>query len=121
MAQRAAGICNAPACGNLTYSRYCEKHTHTEPKPVRSKDHRGSAGSRGYDNDWRKLRSSWIRQHPMCAECTRQGRATQGIDVDHIAPFIGINDSLRLDRRNLQTLCRLCHNRKTHGTQVKVH
>jgi 5-methylcytosine-specific restriction endonuclease McrA len=30
-----------------------------------------------------------------------------------VIPFRGINDPNRLDHKNLQTLCRRCHNEKT--------
>jgi len=38
-------------------------------------------------------------------EATRQ--------IDHIVPFRGLDDPLRLDRANLQGLCASCHSRKT--------
>ena len=51
------------------------------------------------------------------AELEKQGKVTKGDgkDVDHIKPFHGIADPLRLDWDNLQSICRTCHNQKTHG------
>ena len=34
-------------------------------------------------------------------------------EVDHIVPFKGKDDPLRLDETNLQSLCRPCHATKT--------
>jgi len=56
--------------------------------------------------------------NPLCVHCTEEGRTTAAQDVDHIKPFKGKDDPLRLDWDNLQGLCRKHHNRKTSGEQV---
>lgn len=75
------------------------------------------ATERGYDSDWERLRSRKIRTNPLCEECERQGLVVPAQDVDHIVPFEGRADPKRLDWSNLQSLCRSCHNRKTHGAR----
>lgn len=41
---------------------------------------------------------------------------TLATDVDHIIPFMSIEDPNRLDPRNLRSLCRSCHMRHhAHG------
>lgn len=47
--------------------------------------------------------------------CTEPGpRHTRPLDVDHIQPWTQ-HPELTFDPTNLITLCRLHHNRKTHG------
>lgn len=65
---------------------------------------------RGYDSDWYRLRRRHLEMHPGCVVCG----STEGVDVDHKAS-IRERPELRLNPSNLQTLCRLHHNRKTHG------
>jgi len=111
MAQQAKKICSHPGCGTLTYNTRCIKHS--KAKYARQPDRRGSAASRGYDNQWRKLRNSFIMHNPLCRHCEESGRVTPAQDVDHRKPFKGKDDPLRLDWNNLQSLCRQCHNIKT--------
>lgn len=97
--------CAAPACPALTHGRYCEKHQHL------ARDTRPSAPRRGYDRAWRKLRDAYLAAHPNCEDPEgRHEDAVPGETVDHIIP---LPEGARLDPRNLQTLCRSCHARKT--------
>jgi 5-methylcytosine-specific restriction enzyme A len=74
---------------------------------------RGSAYARGYDARWQKISRLYRNQHPMCEQCERQGRETLAECTDHITPFHGVHDPLRLLWSNLQSLCWECHSRKT--------
>lgn len=105
--------CARPGCPELVKigKRYCDKHSKSSQQM--QDRYRGSSTSRGYDSDWRNARDWHIGEHPLCAECERQGIVKAGEHVDHIIPFRGIEDPLRLDADNLQTLCRECHSRKT--------
>ena len=76
---------------------------------------RGTTADRGYDHRWQKLRRWYLSRHPLCESCEARGLTVQADDVDHIIPFKGRSDPLRLDRTNLRALCRRCHNAKTHG------
>jgi hypothetical protein len=73
---------------------------------------RGSARQRGYDSRWERARLVFINQHPLCAECERNGLVTVGREVDHIIPHKG-DQTLFWDEANWQTLCHECHSRKT--------
>ena len=73
---------------------------------------RGTAAQRGYDADWRRVRGVVVREEPLCRHCLSKGYTTPTSEVDHIIPHRG-NDRLRLDRSNLQGLCKSCHSRKT--------
>lgn len=68
-----------------------------------------SRQERGYDNDWTQLRRWHLKHHPYCVDC---GSITR-LEVDHVVPFKGREDPLRLDPTNLATRCRPCHEVKT--------
>lgn len=59
---------------------------------------------------WRKLRKLYRSAHPLCEECERNGIVRLAEMVDHIVPIA--NGGAALDERNLQSLCRACHNKK---------
>jgi 5-methylcytosine-specific restriction enzyme A len=72
---------------------------------------RGTRTQRGYCNRWLRLAEAYRAEHPVCEQC-RDAVAT---DTDHVIPFCGLGDPLRLSWSNLRALCRPCHQRKTHG------
>lgn len=100
--------CRYPGCPNLCDSGvYCSEHA------AYSNDHlRGGANARGYDSRWRKARALFLRRHPLCAECKRQGKLTPATVVDHIIPHRG-DVTLFWDESNWQPLCAHHHNEKT--------
>ncbi len=88
-------------------------------------DNRPSASKRGYDNKWVRLRDWYIARNPLCCECLKEGIVTVSTtavingktkrfsnEVDHIVPHKG-DLRLKRDPRNLQTLCKPHHSRKT--------
>ena len=100
--------CRYPGCPNLCDNGvYCLEHA------AYSNDRlRGGAAARGYDSRWRKARALFLRRHPLCAECKRQGQLTPATVVDHIIPHRG-DMTLFWDRENWQPLCACHHNEKT--------
>lgn len=64
---------------------------------------RASSADRGYDADWRKLRAEHLKRQPNCVICGKPGNT-----VDHIKRVRDFPE-LRLDPRNLQTLCASHH------------
>jgi len=64
---------------------------------------RASSTDRGYDADWRKLRAAHLKRQPNCVICGKPGNT-----VDHIKRVRDFPE-LRLDPRNLQTLCASHH------------
>jgi len=64
---------------------------------------RPSAGQRGYDADWRRLRAQHLAAHPGCVRCGAKATV-----VDHITP-VRIAPHRRLDPANLQSLCTTHH------------
>lgn len=77
------------------------------------RDDRLSSAARGYGHDWRKAREAHLAREPLCRFCAAEGRVTAATDVDHVEPFRGIQDPMRLDPANLRSLCRPCHMART--------
>ena len=101
--------CRYPGCPNLcTSGVYCEEHR----KECGHDALRGGANARGYDTRWRKARALFLRQHPLCTECRRNGVLTPATVVDHIIPHRG-DRTLFWDQKNWQPLCKDCHDKKT--------
>lgn len=74
---------------------------------------RGTRQERGYDEPYLKLRRQKKTANPLCEECERNGYTTLMKEVHHIVSFDGLNDPLRLDWDNLESLCKTCHLRKS--------
>ncbi len=74
-----------------------------------------SSTARGYGRDWQKLRAAYIQEHPMCEQCESNGIVREADEVHHLRAFIGVDDPLRLDWSNLQSVCQRCHQRETGG------
>lgn len=76
----------------------------TDIKKLRSVAYNSSA--------WRKLRLTYLKEHPLCEECLKKGKVTPASSVHHIkSPFKGgeINWDLLLDYNNLESVDHECH------------
>jgi 5-methylcytosine-specific restriction protein A len=83
-----------------------------KPWSERSKDYdlaRGSSTARGYDGAWRKLRSAFLAEHPICCE---RGCSEPATDVDHKLSIADRPD-LRLTWSNLRAYCHPHHSART--------
>jgi 5-methylcytosine-specific restriction endonuclease McrA len=69
---------------------------------------RPSAAKRGYGAAWQKYRAGYLRSHPYCAQCAKQGKRSIASVVDHVSPHRGDQDKF-WDKANHQALCKLCH------------
>lgn len=76
-----------------------------QPPPQREPAHK-----RGYDRKWARLRGRYIQIHPVCEYCN----SAPATEVDHVKPFNGMDDPLRLNWANLKSACRSCHAKKTY-------
>lgn len=105
-------LCAYPGCRETITmgERYCDKHK-TKANQHKEKK-RLTSYQRGYNSAWRRARSSFLMEHPLCEECLRKGRTTPATVVDHIIPHKG-NRDLFWDDENWQALCKPCHDRKT--------
>ena len=100
--------CRYPGCPNLCdRGCYCKEHMQFSSDRMR-----GGAEERGYNAAWRKARGQYLRQHPLCVECQREGRLTPATVVDHIIPHRG-DRKLFWDTGNWQGLCKYHHDKKT--------
>ena len=80
-----------------------EAYEHT---PERMADARFYASTR-----WRRLRVSFLAEHPLCEDCRKAGRLTSAAHVHHVLERKDRPD-LALDPSNLEALCPPCHNAK---------
>lgn len=73
---------------------------------------RAGATQRTRGSAWMKTRAAWLREHPLCVECEKQGFVSIDIEVDHIVPLWegGVDNP-----SNYQTLCIEHHAEKTAG------
>ncbi len=63
---------------------------------------------------WKKLRLSYLQNHPLCESCLKQDKFTPSVDIHHIISFMSTNDPLKrkylaFDYNNLMALCKECH------------
>lgn len=69
-----------------------------------SVDRRPNARERGYSSAWDKARAGFLRLHPQCAECAKDGLIIRATVVDHITPHRG-DQALFWNQQNWQSLC----------------
>src|SRR5688572_24601320 len=102
---RAARPCLERGCPTLVRNAIrCATHQQTHVARHAAADllRRGSARERGYDTAWEKVREIHLAEHPICQDCEAEGRTNAtDLDVDHVVPFNGKADPLRLDASNL--------------------
>lgn len=63
---------------------------------------------------WKSLRVAYLREHPLCERCFKEGRVTSAIDVHHKKPVEDVTvrqamESRCFDWTNLEALCIPCH------------
>ncbi len=61
---------------------------------------------------WRKNRTLFLQEHPLCVQCDKEDRLVVAVIVDHIIPR-KVYDGDPFDWANLQSLCRSHHSKKT--------
>lgn len=103
--------CTYPGCRNRVKSGRCPEHKRQAER--QQDERRGSRRERGYTYQWEQYRLAYLRDHPLCVACEKEGRYTPAKIVDHIIPISGGDDVLFWPASNHQGLCQTCHNRKT--------
>ncbi len=68
---------------------------------------------KAYNDAWRKLKKAHLAAHPLCVLCAKEGKKRKATQANHIVPFNNFDDSRRIDKLNLQSLCAPCHKKKT--------
>lgn len=96
--------CSFPMCPALVPAgtRFCIKHQKSETKRYNS--NRPSARARGYDRQWEAVRQMKLNRDPVCEQC---GKALATM-VHHIES-VKDRPNLRLEMKNLMSLCNPCH------------
>lgn len=110
---RAPHFCNHAGCRALTAETYCPEHARMHEVRV---DLRESSDKRGYDSRWQQVRARFLRRNPLCEHCLAKGRAVMAGVAHHVVPIS--EGGPRLDPRNLQALCRDCHE-VVHGRRAE--
>lgn len=107
MPYKPASSCLIPGCPHpATVHGYCSQHY---------KAYRQSLvipGGPQYDRHWRKARSHYLNQHPLCVMCMKEGRVEEATELDHVIPHKGSFD-LFWRQSNWQGLCVHHHGAKT--------
>ena len=105
--------CTFPGgCPQLVVKGMCDEHKKTYTQTYEKA--RGTRQSQGYDADWDRVRLKALKRDDyLCRHCLLETRYVPAQHVDHILPFRGKKDLLRLDLNNLQSLCKPCHSKKT--------
>ena len=90
--------------------------THTAVEPRR----RGTTAERGYDADWKRLRDSYLKQHPLCQcdDCDDGRKRIVAANVVNHIQDISERPDLRLEWTNLQSMSKRCHDRHTKLRQL---
>ena len=88
----------------------CKRHTVVSETDSKVRlDHTNATG---YGYKWKLASRAWLKAHPLCVECERQGRITLGNVVDHRQPHRG-DMKLFWDKTQWDSLCFHHHNKKT--------
>lgn len=103
--------CSMNGCGRLCENgeQYCCEHKQVANKHY-NQYQRDPTSNKRYGRAWKRIRDRYIKAHPLCEECQKNGVLTTAEEVHHILPLSrgGGNDS-----SNLMSLCKSCHSRIT--------
>lgn len=61
-----------------------------------------------YRQAWKRIRDSYVQQHPLCEVCQKEGRLVATEEVHHKVP---LSEGGTHARDNLIALCKSCHAR----------
>ena len=103
--------CAMTGCGLLAENgkQYCLKHQQESDRRYDQYQRNDDHGHR-YGRAWKRIRDRYVRAHPLCEECKKQGKLTPTEEVHHILPLSkgGTNAA-----SNLMALCKSCHSKIT--------
>lgn len=100
--------CASPGCPNLVEygKRFCKEHEKAESRRYEKYDRNKAAVRRRYGPAWRRIRARYVKSHPYCELCFREGRMVPVEEVHHIKP---LSEGGSNDPSNLMSLCKACH------------
>lgn len=100
--------CAYPGCGRLAVSgKYCAEHQKVINKRYNQYE-RDPASNKRYGRSWKRIRDRYIKAHPLCEDCEKQGKLTAAEEVHHI---ITVSNGGTNENDNLMSLCQSCHNK----------
>lgn len=99
--------CAYPGCARLAEekSAYCDEHKKVMDKQYQ-KYKRPVDSNKKYGRAWKRIRDRYVKAHPLCERCLKDGRITPVEEVHHIIP-LSQGGTHRND--NLMSLCQSCH------------
>ncbi|MGN0470072.1 MAG: HNH endonuclease [Acutalibacteraceae bacterium] len=99
--------CAYPGCPRLSYGRYCDEHKRITERNY-EKYSRNPEVHRKYGQAWKRIRDSYVKEHPFCEKCFERGILVPVDEVHHIIP---VSKGGTHDKNNLMSLCKSCHNK----------
>ena len=102
-------LCSRPGCPGITRGGTC-----SVCGPVKTREsqrERPEWKNRLYGRRWKRRSRQHLREHPLCVTCKAQGKIVAATAADHIVPHRG--DEELFWNGELQSLCKLHHDRKT--------
>ena len=93
--------CAYPGCPCLTENRYCAEHQKQENKRY-ERYYRKYKPCKRYGHKWEKIRDRYIKAHPLCEMCYKEGHIVFADIVHHIKPIAEGGTS---DESNLMSVC----------------
>jgi 5-methylcytosine-specific restriction protein A len=99
--------CSYPGCPELVDGRFCTAHEKKENRRY-EKYQRDPETRRRYGRAWKRIRDRYIKSHPLCEECKRNGKLIPSEEVHHVVP---LREGGTHKESNLMALCKSCHSR----------
>jgi 5-methylcytosine-specific restriction endonuclease McrA len=112
--------------GRMVLPFFVERDKRDDTMPHAAKRFRSNPAKRKWDatlqcrqyhrlyglTEWKSLRNAHLSANPLCVLCQQEGKIKVATVVDHVLPHKG-DTSQFFDSDNLQSLCKLHHDRKT--------
>jgi 5-methylcytosine-specific restriction protein A len=97
--------CAYPSCPNLTDGYYCDDH---KSKGNFEYNHyrRDPNTNKRYGNKWREIRERYVKAHPLCEECLKEGWY---VPVDVVHHKLPTRDGGGHNEGNLMSVCNHHH------------
>ncbi|MDR1364066.1 MAG: HNH endonuclease [Oscillospiraceae bacterium] len=109
--------CRFVGCHRLTNQGYCEEHRKTIHNRY-NKYQRDPNCNKRYGYVWKQIRKEFLKLHPLCEICKRNGKLTLTQEVHH---HVALDSGGTHDFSNLQALCKACHSKVSADSGQRWH
>lgn len=101
--------CRYPGCDRLAVGDgpYCAEHQKAADETYK-KFERSPDINKTYGRSWKRIRDRYVKQHPLCEQCLKEGRLMPVDEVHHLLP---VSQGGKSTSDNLMALCHSCHNK----------